>query len=275
MKTKPILKDYLNVQQYLEDLYKYRKLHENDFSYETWSEELGINNRSYLRLIVTGRRSLSAPLARQLMERLNFQGSDREYFEALVLYSRARGKEQRNIYGRRLAQLMRGDVKLEPLNNAEKFLIKPLWPRLHTFLSFKDTPRNVAEIAYLMRTSESEVTEGLEVLSKLGLIALTAEGFWQVVHESFKVRDDLGSLDLLRYHSDSLREAIEAKHMNFNQRRYKSLLMALSESEFQEFLDAFQAFVNESLTRHCHDRLENRQLFQVNFNLHSVSEALK
>lgn len=47
--------NYINAQQFLTDYYHKRKNENPTFSYGTWAEELGLKNRSLLRMMVIGR----------------------------------------------------------------------------------------------------------------------------------------------------------------------------------------------------------------------------
>lgn len=271
--VKPDLKTYLNVHLYLEDLYKFRKATEAHFSYESWSQELEIRNRSFLRQIVIGKRSLTSETSKLLCERLNFEESEREYFELLVLYSKRGNQEQRNFYGRKLMQLLKTNNEQVEIEKYYELVSTPLYPKIRTLLSFRDIRKDTASIARLLGAKIQEIEEGLEVLQKMQLISFDEKSQeWQSTEASVKVPDCIGDAALLDYHSKSLHEAIAAQNLPKNQRRYKALILPLSENEFTEFLDDLQVFVKQSLKKFDVDDLRTRKLHQVNFNIYAVSE---
>ncbi|MFM6930506.1 MAG: TIGR02147 family protein [Bdellovibrio sp.] len=270
---KPDLKTYLNVHQYLGDLYKYRKATEEYFSYETWSQELDIKNRSFLRQIVIGKRSLTSETTKLLCDRMGFYGIDREYFQLLVLYSKSSTQEQRNLYGRKLMQLIKTDHEQTEIENYYELISTPLYPKILTLLTFKDIRKDRESIARLLNTEAKEIEAGLGVLDNLKLICFNEESQeWQSTEKSVKVPDQIGDAALLDYHSKSLQEAIAAKSLPKDQRRYKALLLPLNHSEFAEFLEDLQGFVKQSLKKFDTDDLRTRKLHQVNFNIYAVSE---
>lgn len=55
-------------------------------------------------------------------------------------------------------------------------------------------------------------------------------------------------------------------------RRYRSLILALKEEDFAAFLSDLEIFVKQTLSKFDSDQFAERKLFQMNFNLHSVSE---
>lgn len=271
--AKPELRTYLDIHQYLEDLYRYRKQTEVNFSYETWAQELDIKNRSYLRQIVIGRRSITESTIKLLCDRLNFQGADREYFNLLVLYSKSRNQDQRNLYGRKLMQLLKSDYEQIEIQNYFEFVSTPLFPQLLTLLSFKDIDRSTQGLALLLKRSVGEIENTLLTLQRLKLAQKEGDSLqWQTTNHAFKVPDHLGSVALSEYHKQSLQEAIKAVRLPREQRRYKSLLLPLSGEEFSEFLEDLQTFVKQSLRKFDTNDLQRRRLHQVNFNIYSVTD---
>lgn len=271
--SKPELRTYLDIHQYLEDLYRFRKQTETNFSYESWAQELDIKNRSYLRQIVIGRRSITESTIKILCQRLNFQGVDREYFNLLVLYSKSRNQEQRNLYGRKLMQLLKTDYEQAEIQNYFEFVSNPLYPKLLTLLSFKDIDSSAQGLALLLKKPLIELEAALETLQRLKLIQKGGDDSrWNTTHQAFKVPDHIGSVALSEYHRQSLHEAIEANKLPQEQRRYKSLLLPLSAAEFSEFLEDLQIFVKQTLNKFDTEALKKRRLHQVNFNIYAVTE---
>lgn len=270
---KPQLKDYLDVSHYLKDLYGYRKATEEGFSYESWAYEVGFQHRSFLRQVVIGRRSLTEATAKQLGERLFFTAPEQEHFAVLARYSKCRTKEERDLYGQRLLQILKGNYYQTEVEISEEFLGSPLIPRLQVLLSLGDKAHSVAELAKALQVDPLEIEKGLLVLLRLNLAELYGDKYKATVN-SFKVPSELGSEVLLEYHKKILQDAIAARNLPPDQRRYKSLLMALSPEEFEIFLSNLNAFTKEQLQKFDNSGTEGRRLFQVNLNLFSVTTEL-
>ncbi|WP_413290992.1 TIGR02147 family protein [Bdellovibrio sp. HCB337] len=272
--TKPDLKTYLNIHDYLKDLYEFRKGTEPGFSYEVWAYELGLSNRSFLRQIIVGRRALTNQTSKVICDHLNLDSVEREYFNLLVLYSKARTAEDRNLYGRRLRQLIRLDYAQDEMKDSAKFVLKSLYPRLQTLLSFNDINKTVESLAHLLRLPVVEVAEALAELEGMDLVEkqISDKVQWQAKTKSFKVPEQLGSEVLINYHRQCLNESLQAFSRPASERRYRSIMVAMSEEEFADYLKDLEIFVKQSLGKFDRDDFHGRKLFQLNFNLHAVTE---
>ncbi|MBO9668017.1 MAG: DUF4423 domain-containing protein [Bdellovibrio sp.] len=58
-KAKPVVFEYLDAYQYLQDYYAFRKKLDAGFSYESWAVELNFNSRSFLRMMIYGKKKLT------------------------------------------------------------------------------------------------------------------------------------------------------------------------------------------------------------------------
>jgi uncharacterized protein (TIGR02147 family) len=270
---KPQLKDYLDISHYLKDLYNYRKATEEDFSYELWAQEVGFQHRSFLRQVVIGRRALTDVTAQQLCERLFFTKPEQEHFLTLARYSKSRNKQEREALGQRLMQILKENYYQTEVEVSQDFLAHPLVPRLQVLLSLGEKPKSIEELSKALTADALEIEKGLIVLMRLNLAVQSEEGYKATVN-SFKISPQLGSDILLDYHQKILQDAIAARTLPHDQRRYKSLLMAMSPEEFEQFLNNMNNFVKEQLHKFDTPNPEGRRLFQVNMNLFSVSTEL-
>ncbi|MEK2689164.1 TIGR02147 family protein [Bdellovibrio sp. GT3] len=270
---KPLLRDYLNIAFFLHDLYQYRKATEEQFSYETWAHELGFQHRSFLRQVVIGRRALTDTTAKQICERLFFTQAEQEHFMILTHYSRARSSREREAFGKKLIQLLEQNYYQNEIEASEEFVSTPLIPRLQALLSLGDDAKTAEALAQFLNADSLQVAKGLMILTKLGLAESTPDGHKATV-SNFKVPNNLGSQALLEYHKQSLQEAIDARTLPHHLRRYKSMILPMSQEEFDSFLKNMDGFVKEQLHKFDTPKTTGRRLFQVNLNLFSVSEEL-
>jgi uncharacterized protein (TIGR02147 family) len=274
--VRPDIKCYINIHDYLKDLYYFRKNSEAGFSYEMWMLELGLKNRSFLRQIIVGRRSVTEETSRIIGTRLNLDTVDFEYFQLLVLYSNARSTEKRNFFWGKMRQLISPRIEPLEIREVQNFVLETLYPRLQLLLGFKNAPKDVESLAVLLKTSEAELEKALLRLEAMDLVQKTSElsGIqWQAKTKSFRVPQNIGSEVLLDYHQQSLEDAIQARKLSANERRYRSLILALTSAEFEEFMKDFEVFVQQSLNKFDNDDFAHRRLHQVNFNIHAVSQV--
>ncbi|KHD88171.1 MAG: hypothetical protein OM95_10400 [Bdellovibrio sp. ArHS] len=273
LQKKPQLRDYLEASFYLRDLYNYRKATEESFSYESWAFELDFQHRSFLRQVVIGRRALTETTAQQIAHRLFTDPKEQRHFMILFHYSRSRSQQEREIFGQQLMQMLKDNYAQMEVEPSEDFLSSPLFPRLQVLLSLGDQHRSLQELSRLLQADSFEIEKGLLILTRLQLAQKTETGYKATVN-SFKIPNNLGSQVLLDYHQSNLQDAIKARSLPPELRRYKSFILALAPSEFEQFLKNMDAFVKEQLHRFDTSSQERRRLFQVSMNLFSVSTEL-
>ncbi|MEK2689595.1 TIGR02147 family protein [Bdellovibrio sp. GT3] len=270
--------DYLDITFYLQDYYKFRKGKEKSFSYESWSQELGINSRSFLRLIVIGKKRVSDLFVEEF-SRLNFSSiNEEEYFAYLAKYSRATTQKDKQAFGAELLRILKKNTQQNSIPDFTDFVSSPILPRLLTLLSFKDLQLTVPTFTRLLNMPEDEVVVALNKLEEMDLISKEENGgvvHWQTRNSKFKVQDKKGSSDLMKFHRQSLMEAIQAFHLPHELRRYKSLLLPFSKEELILLYEAMDNFASEQFARFSGDHYEGRRLFQINLNVHPVAESLE
>lgn len=134
----PDIKKYLNVYQYLQDIYAFRKKRDAKFSYEVWAKELGIKDKSYIRLIVLGKRPLNEKMTEALKKNLALSAQEQPYFQTLTQYTQSRNREYKEVFGRKLIELLKSELDQMEIKAHYDFLSNPLLPRLQVLLTFRD-----------------------------------------------------------------------------------------------------------------------------------------
>jgi uncharacterized protein (TIGR02147 family) len=264
------IKNYLNIYQYLQDVYLERKAQDSGFSYEAWAQELRASDKSYIRMMVLGKRPLNAKMTGAFADSLQFEKEDRDFFFALTEYTQSKTQEQKNIFGKKLVSLLRSDLERLEIQAHYDFLSNPLLPRLQVFLGFSDLDQAPKNLAWLLQTTEEEIQGGIAKLLELGLIQ-KEKGLLRPVQKSFKVADHFGDLGLEAFYTHNLEAAKEAIRLPKESRRFKSLLLPLNPEEFEKYLLNLQSFVSEQIYSFNPDELANRTLYQVHFNIIPVS----
>ncbi len=103
----PDIFEFLNVHHFLQQTYVYRKSVERHFSYQRWADEMSIKDRSYLRQVVTGQRSINAEMSEKLQLNIKLSTLELQYFRALIEYSTANDKDARDELGKKLVNLIK------------------------------------------------------------------------------------------------------------------------------------------------------------------------
>jgi uncharacterized protein (TIGR02147 family) len=276
---KPIIFNYLDLHSYLREYYKFRKLLDGGFSYEAWSMELNFNkSRSFLRMILIGKKKASSGFVEAFSNQNFATKRERDYFLYMVKYSQASSPAEKQAFSLRMIEILRTDTHQKTVDNFADFVSNPLLPRLLTLLSFEDLERNADTFSKLLNLTSEHVENLLGTLFNLGLAeSFQVEGqtFWKSLNERFKIKDHKGSRDLYKFHEASLQDALRAFDEPQELRKYKSLLLPMSEPELQEFYSQLDTFASTQFVRFSANCYQDRRLFQVNFNIHPVAKPLE
>lgn len=270
-KIRPELKKYLNIFQYLYDYYQFRKENESHFSYEKWANELKVNDKSYIRLIVLGKRPLNQKMIDSFLNCLALSDDEQKYFKVLVDYTQSKTRMQKEILGQKLISLLKNELDQIEIKSHYDFLSNPLLPRLQVFLSFDDIDQSARNLAWLLNTSETEVINGLQKLLDFGLV-IKNENKYVVRKKSFKVTDQFRDLGLESYYHQNLDAAKAAIQLPQDERRFRSLLLPMNNEEFNQYLNSLNEFSSQLLTKYNSDIFSGRRLYQVHFNIIPASQ---
>jgi uncharacterized protein (TIGR02147 family) len=272
----PSVFEYLDVISYLQDYYKWRKATSKDFSYEFWSMELEFSSRSYIRMMIMGKKKVSTKFVETFSKR-NFDDQNaEEYFYYLVQYSQAGSQKVKKDLGARLIKILKLRSQQTIIEPQGDFLSTPLLPRLYTLLGFKDITPTTVNLARLMGLSDEQTATFLKQLVSLELAqhsVVDGAEHWVALHDKFKIPDNKGNMNLMKFHERSLLDAIDAFEQPKHLRKYKSLLLPLTESELTELYTLLDDFATENITRYSPSSYQDRRLFQLNFNIHPVAES--
>lgn len=272
---KPDITTYTNAQHFLLDYYFYRKTLDDQFSYKNWAEEIGIKNRSFLRLMTTGQRSISESTLQQMVGRMGLDNLGQQYFTHLVRKSNARTEKERARYEAALKNLVRLHQNRIEITDTLSFLESPEIPALQVLMTYTDIHRSAASLAALLERSESQVTQWLNTLRNLGLAEETNDGQWQTRTQSYHIKDQPGDESLKRYHEKTLQHAIQALETNKDSRRYRTLIMPLDLDQFQEVWAAINDFAVLQLEKYNDQDFSARRLYHLNVNLVPMTKAAK
>lgn len=271
----PIVFEYLDVLSYLQDYYSFRKRHSPRFSYEVWSSELGLNNRSFLRMLVMGKKKITVKFFESFSGQSLQTAEEKNYFDYLIRYSQAKNMKERQAYGQTLMSLLKGYQQVDLVEDYNDFVSDPLLPRLFALMSFEDVTMSVHSAAKMLNLSLQKaeaVLKGLQDLKLVESLQENGEIQWRATSSVFRVPDNFGSLNLMKFHTHSLQEAMQAFHLPKETRRYKSLLLPMDAQGMTEFNTLLDRFAAEQMVRFNSKTYAGKRMFQVNFNIYPVAE---
>lgn len=268
------LDPYLALQTY----YQNRKKYEPAFSYTVWSEELGLKSSSTLRMMVNGKKRLSAGVAERIALRLFRGPEEQNYFRLLLVYAHAPTATERNAAWGALSKILSAQIEQKEALDYFTYISDLLGPKIMTLLTFEDCLWSRQKIGEALNVPPEKVQECLERLEKSAFVVSqkSSEGqvFWKATQSQILVSDKLGDLALRAYHDACMDEAKEAQLLPTDLRRYKSLLLPLNQNEFADLEQEVRTFTKQLISKYRADQGQGRRLYKLNLNFFAVSEAL-
>lgn len=272
---KPVVFDYMDARSFLQDYYTYRKNSDDRFSYEIWASELNYSSRSYLRMVLIGKKRISDGFIEAFCRSSKLDQQESDYLEILVKHSQAATQNAKQAFNQKLFQILRNQIGQSEITDYAEFVETPFLPRLLTLLSFQDIRPTSETFARLMNSPVKEIQQGLEKLTSLGLAepkSVAGEIHWSSLNRRFKVPDKIGHQAMINFHKRSLTEAAHAIATTKENRKYKSLLLPLNKSELEQVYALLDSFSSEQIARFNSDNYQTRRLYQLNLNIHAIAE---
>ncbi len=274
---KPHLFEYLDVSQFLKDLYKFRKSSDAGFSYEAWAAELSFKSRAHLRSIVVGEIPLTENLISTFVDGLKLDAESAQYFTLLAKYSTASTPLAKQTYGKPLILLWKLKLGQVAVQDIAQFLSDALIPVVFTYLSFDDSASDAEEIARQLGYEASRVQSALKCLiwQKLvdGQVSDSGQVVYKTVQPFFKIPDVPNSPYLRNFHIEGLKLAEKAQEPEYPKdfRRFYSYFVALSPAEFSEVQKMIQDCNDRILALFDRPQLGERKIYRLNSQIFAVS----
>lgn len=262
----------------MKSYYQERKILDAHFSYNQWASELGVQSSSTLRMMINGEKKLSLGLAEKFLKIFSTD-DEKNYFLLLIAYAHASNPQEKSAAWAALSKILVAQINQTEAEDYFTYLSDLLLPKLQTILSFDDLSWTEENLAQALNTKTSTITEALTTLQNIGMAECVTDennlSHWKAKSRLVKVSDKLGDLAVRRYHDACLEEAKKAQDLAVESRRYRSLLLPVSEEEFQNLNKEVDVFIKQLLSKYQSDHYKARRLYKVNLNYFPVSDELK
>jgi len=271
---------FVNPIEYLRKVYELRKKQQKNFSYQVWAQELGLKSRSFLRLVLMGKRSLTEELAIKLIQNLNLKKIESQFFMHLVQLQRASDLQSQEYHSREISNLrqkflLKGHSIVElPKKDYYEFLSNFRIPRLQVLLGLNDVLKTSENLTSLLQVKESETISMLKTLQAIGLAVCSEAGEWSSKSQELGTLDELGNIALQSFHRKSLEEAIVALSSPAESRRYQTAVLALTHEQFLEIHKEIRVIFENFLKKDDGTSSFDKKIYQLNMNLIPVTRPI-
>lgn len=270
---KPSVYSYVDYRRYLADSYMHAKATEYGLSFRVFSRRAGISSSNYLRLVIDGKRNLTAQMAARFAQACGLLGAQVEFFCELVAYNQAATNAERTRHHERLTRF-RPFREIRQLES-EHASYHSTWylPAIRELCRRPDFLEDPAWIGAQLSPNvpAREVKQALATLLKLGLLyhddagvlrqrdALVATGPGPLGHHVFT------------YHHTMIERAGTALDtVPRDEREIASLTLCVSHDKMLELKQRLRDFRRELLQLAELDNVPER-VVQINFQLFPLS----
>ncbi len=275
MKEKPRVMSFVDYRLFLQAWYEYHKQNTPGFSFGTWTTQCQFKSRSYIRSVMLGKRNLTTDSVQKILKSLKLNHLEAEYFEHMVLYANATNFHAKEYHFQQIVTLCEQKTGNE-VCDIFKFLSNPKTPRVHLLLSLKNLNCTEEFVAETFDITKTEAREILQNIQDCGLATFDSQsGSWRSTNKNLTIPEELGNTGIQSFHSNSLKEALEAINLSPQERHFDSMALTLTSAEFAEMKADLNQFFNYISKKYTSQILDGARVCQININLIPASEALQ
>lgn len=258
--------DYLDYRKYLKDLFNLQKSESSHISYRYMEKRLGID-ASYYRKILIGEKHLSESQIEPLINYLQLEQKEKEYFTELIRYSKATDESH---VARSLQSLASFRGATRATLEMEKYRIFRQWQNTAIRELISIAPiSSVDEILpsyFISPLTIQEIKQSFALLEKLHLITKES-GYYRCTERFITTESRLKSEAVRSFQKTMMEKAISAiDKIPPDRRNISSLTVSCSLSTRDEIFEIIERTRNEIL--HLVEKDGSPEdVFQVNFQV--------
>lgn len=266
--------EYMDISLFLQSYYNQKKISDPQFTYSLWARQIGFKNKTILRMILQKKRTISTNSLAAFQTYFNFCEIERNYFEALVHYSQSKNSAVKQTYGSLLIKIQRQNFhqKIFESSGDSGLLFDVYSSILYTIISSAESPISIENIQKHCGLTQERIGSLIHKLMNFDLIVSTPDGY-TTKHKSFKIADSFQNKNMKNYYKFWLEKSSEAIELPFEVRRFRSLQIALTESEFNEIVQKTNDFASQLLSHVQTNSIEDRKLYLLNTALFPVKDV--
>jgi uncharacterized protein (TIGR02147 family) len=269
--------EYDNYRTYLRDLYERLKATRPHFSYRYFSAKAGFRSPNFLKLVIDGKRNLSAESIEKFVHALKLKKGEGEFFRTLVLMNQARTSDEKKFH---TENLMRSrpfrhvhPIRKDQYDYYSQWYNVPI-RELISLAGFREDPDWIAR-TLVPPVSPRQARKALERMLALGLVQRDDSGKLIPTDAFITTGDEVTSASVTQYHREMLRKASEAiDRFPPGERDISSVTISLSGKRFEQIKQLVQKFRKELLAIADQDP-SPEGVFQVNLQLFPLTRTPK
>jgi uncharacterized protein (TIGR02147 family) len=270
---RPSVFEYGDYRLFLGDSYHYFKTRFRQFSFRYFSKRAGFASPNFLKLVIEGKRNLSADSIPRFADALKLSKAEAEFFAHLVEFNQSKNPSHRAEHAQLMLQC-KGFQKIHPLQQAE-YAYYANWfyipvRELAGMREFREDPEWIAQRIFPQITS-SEAKQALQDLEALGMLT-RLDGRLVQAQRTLNTENEVSSSAIARYHKEMLTKAAESiDAVPRASREISAACVPLSKAAAAKIKTMIQEFRREVLVIAAEDN-EADTVYQINMQLFPLSQ---
>ncbi len=269
----PNIFNYIDYREYLEDFYIEQKSSNKAFSYQYFANKTGFKSKSFIKLVIDGKKNLTEDSVKKLNTVLNLNEKAFSYFGHLVAFNQSTSVQQRNYYFEKLIQYNKRSSARIIMNQQYEFYSKWYYNAIRELVAKVDFHEDYELLGKLLKPaiSEKKARDAVKLLLKLGLIQKKEDRYVQS-DSLITTGDEVRSLAITNFHLENLALASTAiETVPSSGRDISCIVAGLSDEGFDLVKEEIRNFRKRLLQIASHQEASNR-VYHINFQFIPVSE---
>lgn len=272
----PLVTDYLNYRQFLNDFYSAKKKQNPSYSYRLFVNKGDLGSPSHLKMIIDGSRNLTLNTIPKYQKALGFRKkADSEFFELLVKYNQEeRPEEKIRIFNEIMAMKRKKGLSVLEKHQFD-LLAHWYYVAIYVLVDMPDFKNDPEWISTRLRRkiTTKQVEEAVEALEALRLIEKDPARGYRQLNGPLSTSEDLVELSAYRYHKQMGELALSSLGFDsMNIREFNGVTVSINKEKLnilKEKIRTFRKEINE-LTSNMDDA---DQVYQLNIQLFPLTEV--
>ncbi|MCM2280548.1 MAG: TIGR02147 family protein [Bdellovibrionaceae bacterium] len=233
------------------------------------AERLGLKSKSYLGLILRGKKRLQPGQLHELRELFGLSSAEFDYFFHLVMAEDADSKGALRYHKAQMDEIRRlSRASQKPLQPTKDILSRWFYPilLLHSTLEKRLTS---AQLAKTLGISVSDLSAAYEDLERNELVRKGADGEWVAQHAKLKINKRTWNMMQRRFLKDQISNALKSFDASYeNTGKFYSQTITFAHGSFDDVWEYIKEKMDRLADRSDAERPE--ELIQLNVQFYKV-----
>jgi len=266
--------NFSDYRDFLKDRYRQLKAADPLFSFRFFSKQAGFGSPNYLKLVMDGKRNLSAEAIGKFAKGLRLDNHESEFFRYMVEYNQCDNPAKKKVYEAKLLYLR------------ELFKVKTLIPELYDYYhewyhaairemikkgEVKNEPMTIAQNLVPV-ISEEQAKNSIELLTRLNFVTKTGDGTL-VSKETPEIDATSASMAQKIYYEQMAELAAQSLYTQGPETQdFESITLSLPQNKVGEFREKIKQLMVQLGANNSQS--PDDAVFQLNIQLFAITKGM-